>query len=302
MSPPSDPLRDDRHLDDEALSAVLDGESTPEEAAHGRSCERCASRIDRFRVVAAAVAAAVPPMPTGLADRLIADALGAEEPAAPVVAIDRARTRSRRGLPTWLAAAAVVAVLAISLPLLARLGTGSSSDEAGVKGDGATEAEAEDGSARDEAALESAATTTSPPRPVDAGDLGDLSSVPAVRAAVQRGLGGADDPAGGQAETDAVEDEETEETEETEEEAASPAPASAPPSDVSGDDCQGTVEADYPGGLGALRLTATGQAGGEPALVYAYADARPGAAPGQLSVFVVAAADCRLLDFLSLTP
>ncbi len=50
------------HLDDEALNAVLDEEAGADEAAHARSCSECSARLERFRVVALAVAAPVEPV------------------------------------------------------------------------------------------------------------------------------------------------------------------------------------------------------------------------------------------------
>src|SRR6202022_1057811 len=51
------------HLDDEALSAALDGEATAAEQSHLVSCPVCRQRVDVFRTVALAVARQEPPHP-----------------------------------------------------------------------------------------------------------------------------------------------------------------------------------------------------------------------------------------------
>jgi len=95
------------HLDDEAVSAVLDGAATEDEARHVEACATCGARLAALRSVAAAVATAVPPVERARLDAAVAAALSAQN----VVPISVARSRR---LPAWLgAAAALVAVVAI---------------------------------------------------------------------------------------------------------------------------------------------------------------------------------------------
>jgi len=90
------------HLDDDALSASLDDEATPEERAHLELCPACRARAAQLR--AAAMALAVPP---------------AIDPARREAAIAAALPATRRRLPSWvLPAAAAVLVLGAMVPLL----------------------------------------------------------------------------------------------------------------------------------------------------------------------------------------
>ena len=52
---------DSAHLDDELLSAVLDGESDVDASAHADACDRCRARLATLRDVSVLVAAPVPP-------------------------------------------------------------------------------------------------------------------------------------------------------------------------------------------------------------------------------------------------
>ena len=80
------------HLDDDALSALLDGEATPEEAAHAGECEACTVRAAELRAAARAIAHAVAPVDPARRDAAIAAALGAR-----VVSLDARRRRP----PAW---------------------------------------------------------------------------------------------------------------------------------------------------------------------------------------------------------
>ena len=67
----------DTHLDDEALSAALDGEATAAEESHLVSCPACRQRIDVLRGIALAVGGPVPPRPAAAVDAAVGAALGA---------------------------------------------------------------------------------------------------------------------------------------------------------------------------------------------------------------------------------
>jgi hypothetical protein len=94
------------HLDDEQVSAALDGEASADERAHLETCETCRARLDAFRTVSQAVAE---PVPSDLIARetAVAAAMAPEMP------------RRRPPVATWLAAAAAAVIaLAVAVPLL----------------------------------------------------------------------------------------------------------------------------------------------------------------------------------------
>jgi hypothetical protein len=106
------------HLDDEILSALLDGEGAgPDAAAHLRACDRCTARQEELAGARAALAAAPVELLDDLARRrLVAAALAAAAapPAADapaVTPIGRARWARRHPALIGSAAAAVLAVL-----------------------------------------------------------------------------------------------------------------------------------------------------------------------------------------------
>ncbi|HWG74286.1 MAG TPA: hypothetical protein VG184_09555 [Acidimicrobiales bacterium] len=79
--------RDSVHLDDEALSAALDGEATPGEIAHLAACEECGRRRDELGAVSRAVAGAtVAARPVDAVDAAVAAALAARGSADAAVA------------------------------------------------------------------------------------------------------------------------------------------------------------------------------------------------------------------------
>lgn len=124
----------DLHLDDETISAALDGEPIDAAAqAHLDGCAVCRARLDVFSRVAAAVAAPVAPPDADARDAAIAAAVGAPEPA-------------RRNWAPLLAVAAVILVLALAVPLIGALSSGdggrddaATSGPAAGAGGGATE-------------------------------------------------------------------------------------------------------------------------------------------------------------------
>jgi anti-sigma factor RsiW len=143
----------EQHLDDEALSAAVDGEAQP----HLDGCSACRARLDRLRVAATAIGSALPPIDAAERDLAIGRALAAR--AVPL----------RRRPGTWVlgAAAALLAALAVG----ALLGRGP--DDPGPDTLAAKQAE------RSQAADSSAATAGSLAGPVALGELGavDASSI-----------------------------------------------------------------------------------------------------------------------------
>jgi hypothetical protein len=142
------PIDDDstgaQPVDDDLVSAVLDGEATSGERALVEGSPEGRRRLEELRAAAAAVAAAVPPLEGATADALIARALDAaptpvtveSSPTAPSVAADElvARRRRRDTGRLWrrigTAAAAAVVVVVAGIAALARSGDRSSSDSA----------------------------------------------------------------------------------------------------------------------------------------------------------------------------
>jgi hypothetical protein len=120
MNPTSD------HLDDEILSALLDGDADGaglDAAAHLRACDRCAGRQAELAGARAALAAApVEPLDELTRRRLVAAALTAAEPApageAPA-AVTPIGSRWARRHPAFIgSAAAVVLALLVGVPFV----------------------------------------------------------------------------------------------------------------------------------------------------------------------------------------
>ncbi|MCU1485388.1 MAG: hypothetical protein JWN67_2134 [Actinomycetia bacterium] len=123
------------HLDDNALSATLDGEATPDEHAHVDACTTCRARVDELRAAANAIGTPLTAVDPVRRDQAIAAALLAlPTPLA---------SRRRRQPPGWvLGAAAAVLALGILVPLVNR-SSGSSDDRSATA--------AADGNARSKA-------------------------------------------------------------------------------------------------------------------------------------------------------
>lgn len=147
------------HLDDEIVSALLDGDADPDAAAHLRACGRCAGRQAELGAARAALAATpVEPLDELTRRRLVAGALQAADKALPAGAASPVRD----GRPRWASrhpaligsAAAVLLALLVGVPFVV-------GDNGGSAGDAGLSAEAPS------AAQESASPFL--------GDLGDLS-------------------------------------------------------------------------------------------------------------------------------
>ena len=117
------------HLDDEILSALLDGDTSADgaggdAAAHLRACDRCAGRQAELAGARAALAAApVEPLDELARRRLVATALAAAEatpaseaPAAAPISIGRSRARRHPALIG--SAAAVVLAVLVGVPFV----------------------------------------------------------------------------------------------------------------------------------------------------------------------------------------
>lgn len=206
--------RSTAHLDDEALSLVLDGEEGRTAEAHVASCPSCSARLTelsaaRDAVRAATVAALAPPTLDDLVSRALAatgtatgvsgdgdgDGDGNDgdrataAPGDPVVPLARARggRQVRTPPPAWVVSA--VAALAAIVGVAALLRTGGSVADRVASG-AATESEADTDTDTDAGRAEStsgdAATATvaaNDPELV-AGDLGDVADAPGLSSAL----------------------------------------------------------------------------------------------------------------------
>ena len=148
------------HLDDEILSALLDGDADPDAATHLRACGRCAGRQAELAAARAALAGTpVEPLDELTRRRLVAGALqAADKGAIPAAAAGPARD----GRPRWASrhpafigsAAAALLALLVGVPFVV-------GDNGGPAGDAGLSAEAP-------SALQESASPF-------LGDLGDLS-------------------------------------------------------------------------------------------------------------------------------
>lgn len=203
-------------LSDEDLSAVLDGEATPDVVARVQADPRARARLDAFRRVATSVGRApVDPLAPSTVDDLVARALAeASGPAAatyppptgdPVVT-PLAPPRGNRPAPRWLVAAAIVALVAIGLGLvwsgtndgdadtLAGSGTPNGADEADGGAESASDAsespdeplESEGPGVGAQPANPAVPTTTAAGDDDLVGDLGTFADADELRTALAR--------------------------------------------------------------------------------------------------------------------
>lgn len=173
----------DDHLNDEELSAALDGEGAAGTDAHIASCSRCGARSATLASAQATVATP-PPAPTAeRRDAAVAAALdvaqgragGTATEARPIGDLaalrSRRRTRPRRDVGPWLGAAAVLALLVGAASILDL--SGSDSDDAATSavednasssagGDSSAAGEVSETEAADEEADRSAVAATAP--------------------------------------------------------------------------------------------------------------------------------------------
>jgi hypothetical protein len=171
------------HLDDEQLTALQDGDGSPEERAHLAGCDRCGHRTEALSAVAALVA--TPPPAPSEADRraAVAAALaGADRAAAP-----SRMPAARRRVPAWLLpAAAVVALLALVAAIVPQLGDRSDDSETAAERTARGAESADDGDAGAAGGgTQERAARTAPPGSTDLGVVDDEAElVDRVRALV----------------------------------------------------------------------------------------------------------------------
>lgn len=123
-------MSDPRGYDDELISAYLDGEIGPDEAARIERDPQAQARTAELAAVQAAMAEPVPPLAAADRDRLRAAAVAAAAPAAAVRPISAARGRRSRAFVPLAAAAGIAAVVLGAMAVLRNLddGSGDSAD------------------------------------------------------------------------------------------------------------------------------------------------------------------------------
>jgi hypothetical protein len=126
------------HLDDDRLSALLDGEATADDVQHADGCPECRTRVDAWRAVTGKVAAQPGPV-AAQRHAAVEAALAATEPAvtsSPGGTIPFAGHRRRPAAFSWPRVAAAVAAVVV----LAGIGVSVSRLEGGGPGAASTAA------------------------------------------------------------------------------------------------------------------------------------------------------------------
>lgn len=244
------------HLDDEAISAVLDGEATADEVAHVDACATCAARLGELRDAALIVRTPVDPPSDAERDAAIAAALA---PATATVTPIR-----RRVAPRWVGAAAA------ALAVLAGIGVLASAqrDRDETKQTSAADSAAGGTTSRAAPAPEASTFMTAV---YDGGDLGDID-VRNLRTTIESALSPSRSSAAqaaGSAGSGTTND--------------AAATTTAPPTPA----CEDTVRSGNPD-LGPLLYRATGHLDGEAVEVFAFD------AGDKRWIYVVAARDCAI--------
>jgi hypothetical protein len=255
---------DEHHLDDETISAALDGERIDDDArAHLDGCGSCRARLDAFGRAAAAVGAPVTAAAPSSRDDAIAAALAA----------DAAVSRPARNLTPWLAAAAVIVLLLVAVPLIGALSSGDDRDQAATSSrDNATS-----GLSSGAAGGDAATTKAAGPPDLGALDAADLAAVVGRHVGVAPAAG--PDVASAPADRSAAQDE-----------GAGGAAGGAAGESLAAD--EGRACASQLHAPGAEVLFARGTWDDRPAVVFAY---RSG---DDISAYVVNPPDCRILHFV----
>lgn len=267
---------DHLHLDDEALSAVLDGEADAEESAHADACEACRARLGQLRDASVLVGTPVPAPDPARREAAIAAALGATDRVADVAPM------RRRTVPRWLAAAAALVLAVVGISLVSSRG-GDDADMATSGGDDSATDMTATADAAPEAQLFMAA-------PIDGGDIGAVD-LDALRATVEGAIAGTqrEAAAGVASDEDAGNDGDTS------------GGASAPP-DVA--PCEEELRAAFPE-LGPLLYRATGTLDREAVAVLAFEVPPDSISSGRRAdrwVYVVSADACTVRNQQTYSP
>lgn len=148
MTDPTQPLTD------EDLSAVVDGEATPDVVARVQADPSARARLEAFRAAATSIGQTpVPPLDPTTVDGLIARAIHESEEVAPepdsahdAVVAPLPSRRGGRGAPPWLVAAGIAVLVAIGLGLV---WSGTRSDPTDTVASGSSADSAEESAAVD---------------------------------------------------------------------------------------------------------------------------------------------------------
>lgn len=292
------------HLDDERLSAHLDGEGGEEAAEHLGSCRDCVDRLDSLVVASSCVAAPVTAPPDPVREAALqaartawAAARSESEPTGDAKGGEVVALEERRRVPRWaLPVAAAAAALLLAVPVLSSLGDDRGGEE--------TSALSDDRGASADRDAETVGT--------DGGDLGEQSDPATLARAISGALPGAASeaalaaPAAPEGGVAAPSDDARASDPPTVAAQGSTAATTGKPKKLGERPCAGVVRSTFGQGLGPLVYTALVRwkgAGvdpslfprGEPAIVLAYRLADPGAPGLDYRVMVMALEDCRLL-------
>ncbi|MGI8982984.1 MAG: hypothetical protein ACR2HM_00365 [Acidimicrobiales bacterium] len=275
-----------RHLDDEELNAVHDGEADDADVASTAACSTCTTRLDRFRAVAGAVA--VPPAGPD-ADRrrsaiasAVASSVGSavrSADAPEVVPFAVSARRRRPWSPAWAAAAAVVLAGALAVPLIRTQLNSQGSDEQTLAESSADDADGESCPA---------CSPTAPDAALASGDLGEIDLGRLDELAASLGIGDLGDRdttsalAGGGTGATVPGAETSPDRRESARDLAPETP-----------DCQAAAR-QRQGDLGPLLFVGQGQVEGRAALVLTFA-AQPAGATSSIRLLVLDAGTCNQL-------
>lgn len=155
-------MSDPRGYDDELISAYLDGEASPDEAARIERDPQAQARVAELTAVQAAVADPVPTLADAERDRLRADAVAAAAPAAAVRPISAVRQRRPRAFIPVAAAAGIAAVVLGAMAVLRSTDDGSEDSTAASAPTAAVQSASDDstGPAAESAAASDMAITS----------------------------------------------------------------------------------------------------------------------------------------------
>lgn len=266
MGPDSSPAS---HLDDESLSAVLDGEAIAAEDEHAGSCGRCSARLTELRA-AASVVASFPPSPSperreaAVAAALALQPAPSSSPDSPSLAKEAAATgdrlggRRRRSVPGWVPLAALAAAVALFVPVVGLLVDGGDDSQQTAMSELEDDDRAGDPAAGTDDSVMAAA-------PLEWGNLGDVDGGDLAELAARIGAGAAAPASDGQATSDEADAQATEAAPPSD--AARGAPSS-PASELPAA-CEAEARSRDPG-LGQLLAVGRGTVDGNPAEILAF--------------------------------
>ena len=167
-------------IDDEIVSAVLDGEATPGERALVEGSVEGRRRLEELRAVAASMAEPPPPLTEPSREALIARALDrahADAAAAPVTTSDELAARRSRP-PVWRRVGAVAAAVVVAIALVGGIAALARSTGHSSSSDSASSATADTVAVGEKAAGGSdSAASSAAPTPPDLGILPDATAV-----------------------------------------------------------------------------------------------------------------------------